>query len=585
MGVGIALARWVTTRPRHALALVAVATLVMGVGARDVGFHAGADTAEFGRRIGTTSRNDHLLVAAIETATPTEESFRFIERVSDRVAAMPGVVRVDSVTTVDVLRRTPDGLGSRLGPAFGADTTGEPVEQRIALARDSGLGSAHLISSDGRVALVIGVLDDSYDSYDEIAGPAARFERSLAALVAAAPAPDGTRAHVAGTALTTVAVVDQVGRSLRALVPLAAAMMIMLLWWFFRRPEAVGAVMAAAVASTVWTAGLIGLAGDDLDHVTILYPLLVAGSVVATSSHLTHRYYLERARRALTPRPARLALERIAPAAIVCSVANAVGFLSLLATDLTILNTFGVYLAAAVGFSLASSMLVVPAVLVLRTSRPPEKYLQQFTAEQSVAGLVVHQPSATRVFGRIVTNPTVAVAAQFVGVAVVIASVAIATDAHLDSSMSAELDSDRSPAVGNRLIDRRLAGILPIDIEVRGAPGAFADPGTAERLVEFHDWLASDVKLRTVGLPSLMGAVEELGIPSPTDTAGYETLYSILRTMGSSDPLRRMVTDDLAAARLRGFHPTPGRRPSSNSPTGSSGPATRCSTSTGSRCG
>ena len=160
-------------------------------------------------------------------------------------------------------------------------------------------------------------------------------------------------------------------------------MMAILLWWFFRRPVAVVAPMVAITVSVVCTAGVIGLAGDDINQITIIYPVLLMGVVVATATHLLHRFYRERAAGADAETAARVTLERISRAAIVCTVTNAIGFISLTMARMQILHEFGLYLAAGVVFCFVTTSLAIPALLVLRDSRPPARYLREWGPDRS----------------------------------------------------------------------------------------------------------------------------------------------------------------------------------------------------------
>ena len=549
----VRLARWVSARPRQALAVLALLTVAMGVCARDVRldnnfaglFSTSSADARFRDEYRRTfGADDGLLVAVLEADEPSDRMYAAVGRVSDAVAAMRGIEHVDSVTTLDVAR---PGLadGARFGPAFDDATADLTLGERIALARGSDLGAANVISPDGRTTLVVGNLAARYDSYEKVTGPADEFRRIVDGVVERAGHP--VRVHYAGVAFTRIAAISEMQGDLLKLFPVATAMMALLLWWFFRRPVAVIAPMVAVVVSTVCTAGVIGLAGDDINQITIIYPVLLMGVVVATATHLIHRFYRERATGADSETAARTTLERISRAAVVCTITNAIGFASLLTARMSILHEFGLYLAAGIGFCFVATSLAIPALLVLRRSEPPARYLTPSTPTAGAS-------SGTRRFATAVTRPRTALAVQVGGIVLVGLSVLVATTARYDYSLSGMLNADRPTSVGNAVIDSKLSGIVPIEISVRGTAGAFLDPDRLARLDGFARWLRSTEGLRVVGLPAAIDAAASIGVGRPTTEATARALFDGMRSLGSTDPLRRIVTDDHGWTRLRAFH-------------------------------
>lgn len=545
-----ALARWVASRPGRALAVVALMTLVMGVSARNVRldnnfaglFSTSSADAEFRERYRSTfGADDGLLVAVFEVAEPSASMFDAVGRASDAVAKMAEVRNVDSVTTLDVLRPEPINA---LGPAFAPETAGLPLSTRIDMAASSRLGAGNLVSDDGRVALVVGELDPRYDSFETVTDPAEHFRRVVDAAVERSEV-EGLRVHYGGVAFTRIAAISEMQGDLLKLFPVATVMMGLLLWWFFRRPVAVIAPMVAIVASVVGTAGVIGLAGDDINQITIVFPVLLMGVVVATSTHVIHRYYRERAAGSDATVAARTTLERILPAAVVCTITNAIGFASLATANMSILHEFGLYCAAGVGFCFVSTSLAVPALLVIRDSAPSQRYFTEAT-EAAAAELVDSSESSggrdrARAIARRITSPQTAGAVQLAGIVCVGVAVVVALGARYDYSLSGMLNPDRPVSVANRLVDTELAGIVPIEISLLGPKGAFGDTNNLDRVAELDSWLEAEESIDAVGLPDVADAARSLGLPGAVDVASYPQVA-------------RIVTSDLSHTRLRAFH-------------------------------
>jgi len=512
------LAAAVATRPGRALAALAAFTVVMGVCARDVRldndfaalFSTSSADARFREEYRRTfGADDGLLVAVLDADEPSERMYDTVGAISDAVATMPEVEHVDSVSTL-----------------------AEPF------------GGSFLVSEDRRTTLVVGNLAARYDTYEEVTGPADDFRRLVDREMERAGHP--ARVHYAGVAFTRIAAISEMQGDLLKLFPLATVMMAVLLWWFFRRPVAVIAPMVAIVVSVVGTAGVIGLAGDDINQVTIIYPVLLMGVVVATATHLVHRFYRERATGADPETAATTTLARVSRAAIVCTVTNAIGFVSLLTARMSILHEFGLYLAAGIGFCFVATSVAVPALLVLRRSEPPARYVADAAAE---GGAIAAAP-----FARRLTATATSRALYVVGLLVVAVSVLVATTARYDYSLSGMLNADRPTSVGNALIDRRLSGIVPIEVSVRGDAGAFERLDAIDRLGRLRRWLADHEGIRTVGLPSAFDAAADAGLPRPATDEAVAAMIDAFPAMDPNGSLARVLTGDRGWTRLRGFH-------------------------------
>ena len=556
-----AYARFASRRPAVVLVAVLAIVVAFGVCARDVRldnnfaalFATSSDDARFRDDYRAQfGPDDGLLVAVLSTTDPSPAFVDLLERTTDATARIEAMARVNSLTNADLVTRTADGQ-LVVGPAIGsrAHLPGTFAE-RLAAATASRLGAAQLVTPDGKTFLVVGEMKAGHESYESVVGPAEEFERTVRDAVAGSGLH--VEMHFSGVAFTRIAAIHTMEGDLLKLSPLATLLMAILLWLFFRRIIAVVAPLLAIGASVIITAGLVGLAGDDLNQVTIIYPILLMGVVVAAATHLIHRFYRERAAGRSAEDAGRVTIEVVTRAAFVSALTTAVGFASLGVSRMEILREFGLYLAGGVMAAFLVECAIIPALLVLTKSAPHPRYLRA-RAKSEGGG------SRTQSFAQFVTAPRIAPLLIGLGVALVVGSLLVSTTAKYDYALSDALDPNDPISQGNQVIDDRLSGIIPIEISFQGRAGQFRDPVVLAQLNEIGDWLEREDGIRTLGLPSLLRDENKalLGRDTiPVDPQRVDQLLDLAGAYQGGAYLKMFVSDDGSWTRLRGFSPDKG---------------------------
>lgn len=556
-----AYARFASRRPAAVLAVVLAVVVVFGFCARNVRldnnfaalFATSSDDARFRndyrRQFGP---DDGLLVAVLTTKAPSAAFVDLLERTTDATGRIEAMSRVNSLTTADLVTRTADGQVV-VGPALGSRShLPGSFDDRLRAARESRLGASQLVTPDGTTFLIVGEMKAGHESYESVVGPAEEFEHTVRNAVTASGLP--VEMHFSGVAFTRIAAIHTMEGDLLKLSPLATLLMAILLWFFFRRIIAVVAPLMAIGASVIITAGLVGLAGDDLNQVTIIFPILLMGVVVAAATHLIHRFYRERAAGRSAEEAGRITIEFVTRAAFVSALTTAVGFASLVVSQMEILREFGLYLAGGVMAAFFVECAIIPALLVLSKSTPHPRYLAARTRGEAGG-------SRTMGFAQFVTAPRVAPLVIGLGVVLVVGSLLVSTTAKYDYALSDALDKSDPISQGNQVIDRKLDGIIPIEISFQGRPGQFRDPVVLGQVNEVGEWLEREYGVRTLGLPALLRDENKALIGRDTIPIDPQRVGQLLDAAGAyrdGTYLKMFVSDDGGWTRLRGFSPDKG---------------------------
>ncbi|MGB5810004.1 MAG: MMPL family transporter [Polyangiales bacterium] len=487
--------------------------------------------------------NDGLLVAVMNPATPEDPAFTaLLDRITDESARDIAVAHVFSATHTSV----PFSQGDTVvfGPLFGSDSEFQgDLQARVERMTESPLGQ-RLVSRDGLLYVVGAELERERTSYESVVAPAERFMERVEREVASSNLD--VRVHFAGIPRTRIHATESLELDLFYLSPLVVLVLSILLWLLVRSFWAVAVSLFALLLSVVGTAGVIGLFDDDLNFLTVLYPIFLTAVVVAHSVHLIHQYKRELGRPDASLDDAlRRASARVVKAALLTSTTTAIGFGSLVAARATILRTFGLYLSIGVVLSFIVVTLVLPPGLALLGPRV-------FGERQ---GLVRREaPRWFRAALRTVTTTRGAWITTAAGSALLLGAFAYGSGVHFDYVLSDHTKGEPTLVRGNAIMDEHLGGIVPIEISLLGREGDFKSPENLARMQVAADWLEN-----AYGIPApigLSGVLRELnrefgGVDAVPES---DALVAQLLLVAESSPDRvvpQLVSDDFSHARLR----------------------------------
>lgn len=270
---------------RLLLAVVVIVVVMRGVGSHlDVEMQPVPALFATGQTAPIQRPGDPLMVV-FESDHLTPEYVSAVERITNLAGAIPGVHEVRSVTNTLVLTRS-DTLRPTATPAFGTKSAlplAMTLTERATLAATSRLGSADLISADGRTMAIMADLDSDI-SPETRAEAARRFNELMTTEVAAAGLP--ATVHPAGAVYTALAVAESSRSDFRLLVLLASVVPALLLVVALRHRVPAASVLAAGGAVLLVGAGLISTGGAaETNGLAADNPVAVGNAIVDRDLH------------------------------------------------------------------------------------------------------------------------------------------------------------------------------------------------------------------------------------------------------------------------------------------------------------
>jgi hydrophobe/amphiphile efflux-3 (HAE3) family protein len=380
---------WVVDHPALTCALVALVTVLLGAQV----WHLRIDESAEGlmvqndpaRAVYQAAKerfgNDNLTVVLVKAPDVfAPEVLAAVGRLSEALAAVPGVSRVESLTTVKNIKGEGDALDTE--PLIAA-LPGTPAEvERIrADALDHRVLVGNLVSKDSRATAVTVYADPRPEdvSFNH------RFVRQVDDLLAREARPGLTLVQV-GAPLIKATYADWLRDDQRTVIPISVAVLLITLFLCFRMLQGVVIPVVTAVVSIVWTLGLMAVWGLPLTILTAIIPSLILAIGFTEDVHILSEYHhrLEAGDDPLTA--LRTTMSASALPILVTTGTTVVGFGSLVTTDITMLIQFGWASSLALVANFVVTLALLPALL--RFWRVPRRLRRAALADESEHGTI-----------------------------------------------------------------------------------------------------------------------------------------------------------------------------------------------------
>ena len=354
--------RWLLTRGRVPfLLLLTLLTAWFALQASRVGVEQNNESlnaddplqvAVYDRFRATFGSDEDLLLAVSSPRLLEADGLAALDALSRRIAALPGVRRVYSLTTVEELVAGDAGAEPvpLIAPPF--DAPDVAARAGAALDRNPDL-TGLLIGADRRTA---GILIEIEERPGDTTFRATLID-ALRALMAE-PGQD-VALHLSGIAVQKHDVSDFIQRDQRLLIPGAIAVLALALFAFFRTALGVVLPLGVTAVSVVVTLGTYHLVGLEVNAITALLPPILIVLSLAVCVHLMQGW--------LDADPTADPIDRILGVVrrlrfpiFFCALTTAFGFGSLITSDMPAVRQFGAFAALGVLVAFATGMTLVP---------------------------------------------------------------------------------------------------------------------------------------------------------------------------------------------------------------------------------
>jgi hypothetical protein len=469
---------------------------------------------------------DEFLTVAVEGRSPFDpQALREVDSLTQALAELPGVRRVDSLRTVPIVTAAPDGsLDLAPGLAAGPPQAPGEVEGLAARVRADRIAPRSLVSTDERVFAINVFLDGDVDGERDLA--VVRVDRLLA----------GRDAWVSGVPVFRTEVNTRTGAELAAFLPLTLALVGLALRAAYGSLRAAGVGLVAAGAGTWVALGAMGATRRPLSLSTVVLPSILLAVGCAYVIHL-----LAVSRGVADPAALEDALARVAWPIALSGLTTVMGFLAMATVRVDAIRALATFGALGVFCVLAASLTLAPACLRLRPLGAGRVRLEAWLRgelRERLLRLVLGRPRA------VLLAWTAAVALLGAGLA--------RLDVETDIILWFPRGSDVREAY--EAIRERLSGITPMNVLVESRDGT---PVSDPRALAAIDALASYLEGRPeIGRAlSVADPLRQLhagftGRPDAGLPGSRELVEQYLLLLSSVDRLADVIHPDRASANV-----------------------------------
>ena len=462
-----------------------------------------------------------------------------LKKLTKRLQKMPEIEKNDvtSLYTADNIIGTEDGMDVK--PFFKrVPKTKEKLEALKQKVENNEMIFGRLVSTDETVTVIIAEINDgvfSQDFYDRILKLAeASNSKDIKIHVAGRPIVEGTMALLGP-------------RDMKKMVPIVIVVIFIVLYLTIRSIKSTLLTLAVVFISTIWTFGLMAVVNIPIYAVSTMIPVMLIAIGVAYGIHLyshLHLYLVEHPD-ASKEEAVKDMIQQMWKPVVMTSVTTAIGFISLLTSQVYPIKYFGLFTAFGVMVAMTLSLVMIPAGIMAFGLPKPKKQTKK-TEEDN-------ENSFSFRFAKWVVNHKKLTI--FVTIAVVILSIIGMQKIWINSSFLDKFEKDSDIVQTDKFINEHFGGTTQLNVilEGNGQKGIFKNPKVLKLVAKMEDDVIEKEKKVGNGF-SLADYIKRMNKVMNADKEEYNTIpdgqnliaqYLLLYEMsGDPENLNKVVNYD-----------------------------------------
>ena len=302
-----------------------------------------------------------------------------------------------------------------------------------------------IVSENEEITLVIAEIDDSLFSvefYNNILDLAGSYEGPEKLYVAGVPIVEGTLAYLGP-------------KDMKIMVPIVIAVIIMVLLFVMRSIRNTIITLLVVLFSTIWAFGLMAMFDIPIYSVSTMIPVMLIAIGVADGIHLYSHLDLF-----LFEHPFAGKIEAVKDMVknmwkpvVMTSVTTAVGFVTLLTSDVYPIKYFGLFTAFGVMMAMVFSLVLIPAGIIV-FGVPKRKAHEEKSKEDSGKFAYAFAEGAVKYKALVIS----------ITVGVIIVSIIGTTEIWINSSFLEKFEKDSEIVLTDAFINQHFGGTNTINV-------------------------------------------------------------------------------------------------------------------------
>ncbi len=313
-----------------------------------------------------------IVVGMKDSAIYKLENFKAYQELNDKVSKISGVNGALSLASLKYIAKDTINKKFYLTPIFTDSITTQPqLDSALTLARGQKIYMGQLVNTgNGATMMLISVKKEVMNS---------QLREPLTAAILEAGKIFQEKTHIelryAGLPFIRTVVAEKVKREMQLFTYASVVITGLIMFLFFRSFRAVTFSMIIIGIVVVWTLGTLSLFGFKITLLSGLIPPVIVTIGITNAIYLLNKYHLEYIKTKDKLEAITSVVKKMGLATFLTNLTVAIGFLTLLATDIIILREFGIVAGINIMALFFVSLVMIPSIFSWLPT-PSEKHLR-----------------------------------------------------------------------------------------------------------------------------------------------------------------------------------------------------------------
>lgn len=420
------------------------------------------------------------IIIALENETGIYNA-RTLQKIKDLTKALGKMeeiekAQVTSLYTADNIIGTEEGMDVKSFYKRVPQT-----EEKLAAiqhnVRSNDMVYGRLVSKNEKVALIVAEINDGVFSqkfYKDILKLTESFQGPEKLYVAGSPIVEGTMAHL-------------MPQDMKKMVPLVILIIVLVLLLVLKSVRNTVVTLLVVILSVIWTFGLMAAFKIPVYAVSTMIPVMLIAIGVADGIHIYSHLdlFLRTNLNATRIEAVRDLLQGMWKPVVMTSVTTAVGFISLLTSEVFPIKYFGVFTAFGVMAAMLFSLLLIPAAILIfgfKKRKPKKK----------------HNNKAKNIFAHtfaqsVITHKTTTLLTTIIIVGVSLFGI---TKVWINSSFLDKFEKDSAIVLTDTFINKHFGGTSRLNVVLEGAEkGALKNPAVLKLMDKMQQEINAELSV------------------------------------------------------------------------------------------
>jgi len=288
------------------------------------------------------------------------ENFQKLKEFSNNLKKIEGVGEVLSLPLLRVILKDTVEKKFYFDPLFPDQIQSQQeLDSLLAIARNQKFYMGQLVNVENGATMILAPMKKEYANSVKRIGVTNR----LIELGTEFSNETGVQIHYAGLPFVRSVMAQQVRKELSFFLYLSAIVTGVIMLLFFRSFRAVIFSMIMIGVVVVWTIGTIALLGFKISLLSGLIPPVIVTIGITNAIYLLNKYHIEYVNRKNKMEAIEAVVQKMGLATFLTNLTVAIGFLTLLSTDITILREFGIVAGINIIGLFIVSLIMIPGIL------------------------------------------------------------------------------------------------------------------------------------------------------------------------------------------------------------------------------